>query len=136
MILQMDLNTANDSLADFESRGRVTARAYEALDALRSDSAIITKIKAPGSLFCNINTLVEIQGLKPWTSALPGQRSNQLSYIPKIIFCIWVILTKCISLGKTSLYNPLFTDNVDYQRYKKYVNPKNSVVGPFCRLKW
>ncbi len=27
--------------------------------------------------------MVEIQGLKPWTSALPGQRSNQLSYIPK-----------------------------------------------------
>jgi hypothetical protein len=26
--------------------------------------------------------MVEIQGLKPWTSALPGQRSNQLSYIP------------------------------------------------------
>jgi site-specific DNA recombinase len=30
----------------------------------------------------NVALLVEIQGLKPWTSALPGQRSNQLSYIP------------------------------------------------------
>lgn len=27
--------------------------------------------------------VVEIQGLKPWTSALPALRSNQLSYIPK-----------------------------------------------------
>jgi hypothetical protein len=70
MILQMDLNTANDSLADFESRGRVTARAYEALDALRSDSAIITKIKAPGSLFCNINTLVALTGASSKFSAL------------------------------------------------------------------
>ena len=26
--------------------------------------------------------MVEIQGLKPWTSALPALRSNQLSYIP------------------------------------------------------
>ena len=25
---------------------------------------------------------MEIQGLKPWTSAMPWQRSNQLSYIP------------------------------------------------------
>ncbi len=29
--------------------------------------------------------MVEIQGLKPWTSALPALRSNQLSYIPKIV---------------------------------------------------
>lgn len=29
--------------------------------------------------------MVEIQGLKPWTSALPGQRSNQLSYIPTLL---------------------------------------------------
>jgi len=33
--------------------------------------------------------LVEIQGLKPWTSALPALRSNQLSYIP-----IKIIITK------------------------------------------
>ena len=26
--------------------------------------------------------MVEIQGLKPWASAMPWQRSNQLSYIP------------------------------------------------------
>jgi hypothetical protein len=26
--------------------------------------------------------MVEIQGFKPWTSALPALRSNQLSYIP------------------------------------------------------
>ena len=31
---------------------------------------------------CPPSTLVEIQGLKPWTSALPALRSNQLSYIP------------------------------------------------------
>lgn len=28
--------------------------------------------------------MVEIQGLKPWTSAMPWQRSNQLSYIPSL----------------------------------------------------
>ena len=35
---------------------------------------------------CVVNVksfMVEIWGLKPQTSALPGQRSNQLSYIPK-----------------------------------------------------
>ena len=26
--------------------------------------------------------MVELQGLKPWTSAMPWQRSNQLSYSP------------------------------------------------------
>ena len=26
--------------------------------------------------------VVELQGLKPWTSAMPWQRSNQLSYSP------------------------------------------------------
>jgi hypothetical protein len=31
------------------------------------------------------DVLVEIQGLKPWTSALPALRSNQLSYIPMTI---------------------------------------------------
>jgi hypothetical protein len=49
------------------------------------------------------HVMVEIQGLKPWTSALPGQRSNQLSYIPLfskfwlLSFCYFSTLLRCYS---------------------------------------
>lgn len=42
------------------------------------------KIPTQGGVF----KLVEIQGLKPWASALPARRSNQLSYIPLIVICM------------------------------------------------
>lgn|GEM_PF-5135533 len=42
----------------------------------------LTKLK--NLAFTRFFSLVEIQGLKPWTSALPAPRSNQLSYIPML----------------------------------------------------
>lgn len=55
-------------------------------------------LRATGSFPCKVKsqtnawdlTLVEIQGLKPWTSALPALRSNQLSYIPSMN-CQWTM---------------------------------------------
>ena len=32
-------------------------------------------------------------GLEPATSAVTGQRSNQLSYVPKIVSTTWIYVT-------------------------------------------
>jgi hypothetical protein len=40
----------------------------------------LTKVKPP--TFAGGFTLVELQGLKPWTSSMPWKRSSQLSYSP------------------------------------------------------
>jgi hypothetical protein len=48
------------------------------------------------------DTLVEIRGLKPRTSALPALRSNQLSYIP-IVKKVHSLVLFCIKLKKPSL---------------------------------
>jgi hypothetical protein len=48
-------------------------------------SSIIFSTRAENIDVLNYELLVEIQGFKPWTSAMPWQRSNQLSYIPLCI---------------------------------------------------
>lgn len=58
--------------------------------------------------------LVEIQGFKPWTSAMPWQRSNQLSYIPKTFsecFCKLegiIVCNEALCLQDKNEYSTVF----------------------------
>jgi len=90
--VRVDYNEPFDSLL---SR-LIPARVHHTLDIKKTahpdtsegghEASFEGTAKVQGS---HTDTLVEIQGLKPWTSALPALRSNQLSYIP-----IKIIITK------------------------------------------
>jgi hypothetical protein len=48
-----------------------------------SSPLTLPKEKTPP--FGEVFSLVELQGLEPWTSSMPWKRSSQLSYSPKFI---------------------------------------------------
>jgi len=47
-------------------------------------------------------------GLEPATSAVTGQRSNQLSYVPKIVFTTWIMSHRIKRFAAFARFAPLY----------------------------